>query len=241
MAAGKKKKGTPQKKGKGRKRALTPIDNKSSSNGSTKGDESKEVKIDWKDADLTWLVISASTDDATIKQGLFPSPGANVSTSKGGGKPKTDHQFALAVALFSEHPKYCEVFKWATSSKEKTVWAKWIKNCLQKTANLPNEVHELKQDFIWCLTDPQELIKESFQWLWEMKELISKCPNIIPVGIGNNASDIDMSGYVNVFNSSISNESSQLARARNETESKHEEDNNHNDAPTNRGDVKLMG
>jgi hypothetical protein len=86
----------------------------------------------WKDADLTWSLISAITDDPAIKQGLFPSPGANVSTSKGGGKPKTDHQFALAAALFSEHPKYCEVFKLATSSKERAVWAKWIKNRLQK-------------------------------------------------------------------------------------------------------------
>jgi hypothetical protein len=86
----------------------------------------------WKDADLTWSLISAITDDPAIKQGLFPSPGANVSTSKGGGKPKTDHQFALAAALFSEHSKYCEVFKLATSSKKKAVWAKRIKNRLQK-------------------------------------------------------------------------------------------------------------
>ncbi|KAH9976900.1 hypothetical protein BJV74DRAFT_781587, partial [Russula compacta] len=77
-------------------------------------------------------LIFAITDDATIKQGLFSSPGANVSTLKGGGKPKTDHQFVLAVILFSEHPKYCEVFKWATNSKEKAVWAKQIKNCVQK-------------------------------------------------------------------------------------------------------------
>jgi hypothetical protein len=52
--------------------------------------------------------------------------------SKGGGKPKTDHQFALTVTLFSEHPKYSEVFNLATTPNEKAVWAKRIKNHLQK-------------------------------------------------------------------------------------------------------------
>jgi hypothetical protein len=95
---------------------------------------------------LTWSLIAAITDDAAIKQGLFPSPGANVSTSKGGGKPKTDHQYALAVTLFSEHPKYSEVFTLATTSKEKVVWAKRIKNRLQKYVwvNIGSLINELK-------------------------------------------------------------------------------------------------
>jgi hypothetical protein len=44
-----------------------------------------------------------------------------------------------------------------------------------------------------------------------MKELISERPNIVPVGLGNNASDIDMSGYANGFNSDVGDESSQPA------------------------------
>ena len=39
------------------------------------------------------------------------------------------------------------------------------------------------------------LIKKSFPWLWEMKALISECPNLTPVGLGNSESAIDMSGY----------------------------------------------
>jgi hypothetical protein len=75
----------------------------------------------WKGPNLMWSLIAAITDNITIKQGLFPSPGANVSTSKGGGKLKTDHQYALAVTLFSKHPKYSEVFMLATTSKDKEV------------------------------------------------------------------------------------------------------------------------
>ena len=65
-----------------------------------------------------------------------------------------------------------------------------------------------------------------------MKELISEHPNIIPVGIGNNMSDIDMSGYANGFNSGLGEES--LARTGDETESDKEKDG----TPTNRGNVE---
>jgi hypothetical protein len=44
-----------------------------------------------------------------------------------------------------------------------------------------------------------------------MKELISECPNIVPVGLGNNTSEIDMSTYVNGFNSNGKYESSRAA------------------------------
>ena len=40
-----------------------------------------------------------------------------------------------------------------------------------------------------------ELIKSTFPWLWEMKDLISERPNITPVGLGNSESTIDMSIY----------------------------------------------
>ena len=46
-AAGKKRKGAPKKKGKGRKRASPPVDDESSSDGSTEADESEEVKIEY--------------------------------------------------------------------------------------------------------------------------------------------------------------------------------------------------
>jgi hypothetical protein len=62
---------------------------------------------------------------------LSPSPGANVSTVKGGGKPKTDHHYALAVTLFAEHETYRDMFKLATEPKAKAAWGKKIKNRLQ--------------------------------------------------------------------------------------------------------------
>lgn len=48
------------------------------------------------------------------------------------------------------------------------------------------------------LTDCFEIvnIKATFPWLWEMKVLIDERPNLIPVGIGNNNSSIDMSDFL---------------------------------------------
>jgi replication initiation and membrane attachment protein DnaB len=46
-ATGKRKKGTMKKKGKGRKKASTPDNDESNSDGSTEGDKSEEVKIEY--------------------------------------------------------------------------------------------------------------------------------------------------------------------------------------------------
>ena len=89
------------------------------------------IHISWRDPSLTWAFIAAITNDPLIKQGLFPSPGTNVSTSKGGGKPKTDHHYMVTVAIFGEHDVYKDTFKLAKGPKEKAVWGKKVKNCIQ--------------------------------------------------------------------------------------------------------------
>jgi hypothetical protein len=86
--------------------------------------------MSWSDVDLTWELITAITDNDTIKQGLFPGRGGNVSTAKGGGKKKIDHQYKLAKALFSDHEKYRDAFSLAKDAKEKNQWAMRIKNRL---------------------------------------------------------------------------------------------------------------
>src|SRR5437016_13689946 len=36
-------------------------------------------------------------------------------------------------------------------------------------------------------------IKLTCPWFWKLKELIGECPNVVPVGLGNNNTDIDVS------------------------------------------------
>jgi hypothetical protein len=57
-----------------------------------------------------------------------------------------------------------------------------------------------------------ELIKTSFPWLWEMKELISERPNVNPVGLGNNSSSIDMDTFVTGYSSEVDDTSVKLER-----------------------------
>jgi len=40
------------------------------------------------------------------------------------------------------------------------------------------------------------LIKDTFPWLWAMKELLDMHPNFIPVGVGHSQAPIDMSEWV---------------------------------------------
>lgn len=94
----------------------------------------------WKDRDLTWQLINCITEDPIIRQGLFPGPGANVSTTKGGGLSKAHHHKELAARIFGDHPVYGPAFAQALTPKEKVVWANRIKNRIQ--ASVVTASHE---------------------------------------------------------------------------------------------------
>jgi len=93
----------------------------------------------WKDVALSEALISVITNDSMIKQALFPSPGLNVSGSKGGGKPKMDFHWQLCQILFTDHETYgqalhkaeeCTVVKKCVALKR--TWGIKIKNRLKK-------------------------------------------------------------------------------------------------------------
>ena len=97
----------------------------------------------WKDVALSEALISAITDDPKIKQALFPSPGSNVSGSKGGGKPKTDFHWQLCQILFTNHVTYGPALskvEACTDRKEsvalKRSWDIKIKNRLKKLVSV---------------------------------------------------------------------------------------------------------
>lgn len=63
------------------------------------------------DADLSQRLLAAIFENKDIKQGLFPGVGANVSTAKGGGQPKTTWLWMLAKILFTDHDTYGPAFQ----------------------------------------------------------------------------------------------------------------------------------
>ncbi|KAF8233324.1 hypothetical protein L208DRAFT_1267270, partial [Tricholoma matsutake] len=85
----------------------------------------------WKDIDLNWSLITILEEDQAIRQGLFPVPGANISVSEGGSKPKTDYQWMLAQSSFENHEKYKDVSASVKTMADKANWQHKIKNHLK--------------------------------------------------------------------------------------------------------------
>ncbi|KAF8168376.1 hypothetical protein B0H34DRAFT_646167, partial [Crassisporium funariophilum] len=80
-------------------------------------------------------LISTITNNPKIKQGLFPAPGGNTSSAKGGGAKKNHWHWKVAKALFSKHPNYAQAISLALDKKNAKVcgklqnmWGKKIKN-----------------------------------------------------------------------------------------------------------------
>ncbi|KIK51092.1 hypothetical protein GYMLUDRAFT_65011 [Collybiopsis luxurians FD-317 M1] len=94
-------------------------------------------------------MLAHITENETIKSGLFPGPGANVSTVKGGGPPKTKHQFKLFELTFGNQLKWqdeLEIARDKSGGREaskvcKSLGSK-IKNRLSKMAKLTCQITE---------------------------------------------------------------------------------------------------
>ncbi|KAJ7911266.1 hypothetical protein B0H13DRAFT_2328479 [Mycena leptocephala] len=69
-----------------------------------------------------------------IKRSLYPPCGPNASTQKGGGKPKVNAQWEVAVALLGDIEKYKDAIAACDTPKEKLVFANKIKNRLSSMA-----------------------------------------------------------------------------------------------------------
>ncbi|KAF7372946.1 hypothetical protein MSAN_00501600 [Mycena sanguinolenta] len=76
-------------------------------------------------------------ENATIKQSLFPPPGPNPSTVKGGGTPKNVAQFQLCKLLLGKDEKYKDALAQAEGNpKERASWSTKIKNRLRTMSQI---------------------------------------------------------------------------------------------------------
>ncbi|KAF9441804.1 hypothetical protein P691DRAFT_765867 [Macrolepiota fuliginosa MF-IS2] len=179
------------------------------------GEEVKDeaIEIDWT-KDLTWKLINCIQDDVTIKEELFPLPGSNKSVSKGGSKTKTDYHNDLALLVFENDPTYgpliegqvCKLNR-SLNRKKRMLWSQKIKNHLtqvveavKKARNQMGQTGEgieqaedvnmsLKNQLTNCWTE----IWDDMPWFWEVKSLIAKHPNMVPVGLGNSMTRYNIS------------------------------------------------
>lgn len=94
---------------------------------------------------LTWSLITAIEEDKNIKRALYPPPGSNASTAKGGGKAKTEFQAHLATVLFKNHPDYKRAFALTKDEpRQLAAWGRKIKNRIKASVHgqLVGVIHE---------------------------------------------------------------------------------------------------
>ncbi|KAF8161029.1 hypothetical protein B0H34DRAFT_673077 [Crassisporium funariophilum] len=178
----------------------------------------KKAEIDDLSSTLDQYIIrdvGASHSESTeIKQGLYPPPGGNASTVKGGGQRKTAWQWRLAVILFKDHPDYGAAFNLAlnppakqTVSKAQAPWADKIKNRLKKMSTIVRghmetlgktgegiqHASEIDESKGGALVNKWAEVKADCPWFFEMRNIIAERPNLVPTGIGHSSSSINMS------------------------------------------------
>ncbi|KAH6887386.1 hypothetical protein BKA70DRAFT_1122229, partial [Coprinopsis sp. MPI-PUGE-AT-0042] len=162
---------------------------------------------------LSYSLINTIAESEKVKRGLLGEKGANVSTSEGGGQPKTYWHWDVAKTLFAKHPDYCESFAAALlpgpKGKANPMQAKWgekVKNRLAvmnsavrkycdemgKTGEGLRSGEEIDKERNISLFNKWEKIKKDCPWFFEMRDLVGERPNRNPVGIGNSTSEIDV-------------------------------------------------
>ncbi|KIM78692.1 hypothetical protein PILCRDRAFT_10917 [Piloderma croceum F 1598] len=159
--------------------------------GEDRGDVLQE-DINWEDVALSEALISAITNDPMIKQALFPSPGSNVSGSKGGGKPKTDFHWQLCQILFTDHETYGLALR---KAEEMGTITNGHKKTMGETGAGITRADEIDMTKENHFTNKWAVIQETCPWFFEMRELIGERPNIVPSSLGNGNSRMDMSTF----------------------------------------------
>ncbi|KAF8998827.1 hypothetical protein BDQ17DRAFT_1328618 [Cyathus striatus] len=180
---------------------LKPQGQKAKKDPEETDDVAKDDKIDWNANDHreTWLLISKMTTDMKIKNGLFPPPGGHLSTTKGGGKKKTDWHWKLAIAMFEKHDVFGESFKLVLDAqRQERIMAKGgIPAATKHIADMGQTGAGLKSaDEIaegTPLHTKWDQIKQMTPWFYEMKNLISEHPNCTPIGLGHSGTQLDLS------------------------------------------------
>ncbi|KAJ7099758.1 hypothetical protein C8R44DRAFT_888450 [Mycena epipterygia] len=136
-----------------------------------------------------------------IKQSLYPPCGPNASTTKGGGKTKSNAQRDLSVLLLGKDAKYKDALAKCKAPKKQLAYANKIKNRLSTMAKIArafnNEMGQtgaridnaaqIDMSVTNSFTTKWAEIYESCPWYFDMRNLIAQHPNLVPTGVGHSS------------------------------------------------------
>ncbi|KAJ6473749.1 hypothetical protein C8R45DRAFT_1103433 [Mycena sanguinolenta] len=164
------------------------------------------LPINWKPVALSQKLIAHIMENANIKRSLFPPPGPNPSTKKGGGTPKNVAQFQLCKLLLAGDSRYTEALAHAEKdAKERSNWSTKITNRLRTMSTITrdfmeemgetgagiNSAEEIDMGVTNAFTNKWAQISSTCPWFFDMRNLIAQRPNVIPTGVGNSATAMD--------------------------------------------------
>ncbi|KAJ6529394.1 hypothetical protein B0H19DRAFT_1242891 [Mycena capillaripes] len=153
------------------------------------------VELEWTNT-LVWMMVNAVEDNEDIRGGLFPPPG---STKRKGGKPKKN------ALKFEDDPLYGEAFKKAITAKQQKPWWVKIKNKMKLLVDAARADIEAMGQTGAGLESADDLqpgtqlhtlwdkIEQRSPWFWKIRSFIGERPNLKPVGLGNNSTEMDTS------------------------------------------------
>ncbi|KAJ7833941.1 hypothetical protein B0H14DRAFT_3871513 [Mycena olivaceomarginata] len=105
-----------------------------------------------------------------MSSSLFPPPGPNASTKKGGGKTKVSARWEICLKLLGDHPKYQEAIAAAANvPRERSPWANRIKNRLRTMGKETRAYIEIMGQTgarIECAADIDTTKENSFTTKW---------------------------------------------------------------------------
>ncbi|KAJ7733057.1 hypothetical protein DFH07DRAFT_780716 [Mycena maculata] len=175
-----------------------------------------DTPVDADDTEIEYkTLLRAIEGEQEIQDGLFPGVGAIKLSS---GKPKTHHYYNLAIKLFAKHPLYQEAFAinpehpLAQQTKQRKLWTEKIKNKVGRLVKKAREnITEMGQTGagIWSedeilpgtdFANKWDAIKADSPWVFNLRSLIGACPNLQPVGLGNNDTGYDLSVLLRTHN-----------------------------------------
>ncbi|KAJ7192712.1 hypothetical protein GGX14DRAFT_406094 [Mycena pura] len=174
--------------------------------GQEVGVKTGTLSFDWSDQSLSQELLTQILENGDIKRVLFPPPGSNASTAKGGGKTKTASHWKLCLMVFGDSPKYKAALKAAAKvPKDRIAYANKIKNRLRAMGKITRALisemgetgagirhaNEIDMNLNNVLTNKWQEILPSAPWFFDLCELIAQHPNLVPTGLGNSASSFD--------------------------------------------------
>ncbi|KAJ7107037.1 hypothetical protein C8R44DRAFT_885708 [Mycena epipterygia] len=196
------RKRTPLEKAKAQKKKTKKSKADDDSSEDSEDDSNTPVlEVNWKDPELSVKLLALIMEHKHIKQSLYPPCGPNASTTKGGGKTKSNAQWDLFVLLLGKDSKYKDALAKCKAPKKQLAYANKIKNRLSIMAKIArafnNEMGQtgagidnatqIDMSVTNSFTTKWAEISESCPWYFDMRNLIAQHPNLVPTGVGHSS------------------------------------------------------